>query len=260
MLRAARERRGLSLNQVAATTKISLAILEALEKNDVAKLPGGLFSRAFVRSFAEEVGLDPDQAVEAFAARATSRPMIGARSPAERVDDNEAFESNRQIAAAFVRLGAVSAVLVALIVYVGSVGRRPQPGGSSTPGGAAARGMQASAGNAGNAATSRETGSNAADGAATVSAAEETVIVALAATRNCDVSVSVDGGPVVDRHLEPGDRYVVKMRREATLSLADASAVAVTFDGAEARPLGGPGESVTIHLNPANIKDYLLIR
>jgi cytoskeleton protein RodZ len=257
MLRAARERCGLSLNQVAASTKISLAILEALEKNDVGKLPGGLFSRAFVRSFAEEVGLDPDKAVEVFAARAMSRPGVGARSTAERLDDNDAFESNRQIAATFVRLGAVSAVLAALIVYFGSVGRRPQSGAPGTIGAAAVRDLQASADKGGNVATSREAGSSAADGAAT---GNGTVIVTVAATRAGDISVSVDGGPIVDRHLEAGNRYTIEMRRDATLRLADASAVSVTFNGAEARPLGGPGEAVTIHLNPANIKDYLLVR
>ena len=59
-LRQARERRGISLRQIAASTKISAAALEALERNDISRLPGGIFSRAFVRSYAAEVGLDPD--------------------------------------------------------------------------------------------------------------------------------------------------------------------------------------------------------
>ena len=59
-LREAREGRGISLRQIATSTKISVAALEALERNDVSKLPGGVFSRAFVRSYASEVGLDPD--------------------------------------------------------------------------------------------------------------------------------------------------------------------------------------------------------
>src|SRR4051794_39535358 len=55
-LRAARERRGLSLRQIATATKISMLTLEALERNDLARLPGGIFSRAFVRAYALEVG------------------------------------------------------------------------------------------------------------------------------------------------------------------------------------------------------------
>ena len=69
MLRQARERRGLSLRQVAAITRIAPAALEALERNDVSKLPGGIFSRAFVRSYAVEVGLEPDATVQAFIVR-----------------------------------------------------------------------------------------------------------------------------------------------------------------------------------------------
>ena len=49
-LRAARERRGVSLRQIATATKISVSALEALERNDLSRLPGGIFSRAFVRS------------------------------------------------------------------------------------------------------------------------------------------------------------------------------------------------------------------
>src|ERR671922_1093815 len=65
-LRQARERRGISLRQIAASTKISAAALEALERNDISKLPGGIFSRAFVRSYAIEVGLDPEETVRDF--------------------------------------------------------------------------------------------------------------------------------------------------------------------------------------------------
>ena len=65
-LRQARERRGISLRQIASSTKIAAAALEALEKNDISKLPGGIFSRAFVRSYAVEVGLDPDETVKEF--------------------------------------------------------------------------------------------------------------------------------------------------------------------------------------------------
>src|SRR5262245_47305788 len=67
-LRQARERRGVTLRQIADSTKLSVAVLDALERNDFSRLPGGIFSRAFVRSFAAEVGLDPEQMVRDFLA------------------------------------------------------------------------------------------------------------------------------------------------------------------------------------------------
>ena len=68
-LREARERRGLSLRQIANATKISVGVLEALERNDISKLPGGIFGRAFVRSYASEVGLDPEATIQDFIAQ-----------------------------------------------------------------------------------------------------------------------------------------------------------------------------------------------
>lgn len=68
-LREARERRGLTLRVMADATKISVRALEALEKNDISRLPGGIFSRAFVRAYANEIGLDPEQAVAEFITR-----------------------------------------------------------------------------------------------------------------------------------------------------------------------------------------------
>ena len=58
-LRAAREQRGVSLRDIADSTKFSMAALEALERNDPSRLPGGIFMRSIVRAYASEVGLDP---------------------------------------------------------------------------------------------------------------------------------------------------------------------------------------------------------
>ena len=45
--------------------------------------------------------------------------------------------------------------------------------------------------------------------------------------------------------------------RELVLTAGDASALAVTLNGAEARPLGKAGQVVTARLNPSNFKEYL---
>jgi len=65
-LRAARERRGLTLESVTAKTKVPIALWEALERNDMANWPSGLFARAYVREYATLVGLDPEEVVEEF--------------------------------------------------------------------------------------------------------------------------------------------------------------------------------------------------
>ena len=60
-LKRAREERGLPLSDIANRTKISVTALDALERNDLSRLPGGIFGRAFVRAYATELGLDPDE-------------------------------------------------------------------------------------------------------------------------------------------------------------------------------------------------------
>jgi transcriptional regulator with XRE-family HTH domain len=59
-LRRERERRGVTLSQISEQTKLSVAILEGLELDDLSRWPGGIFRRAYSRSYATAVGLDPD--------------------------------------------------------------------------------------------------------------------------------------------------------------------------------------------------------
>src|SRR5437762_2590865 len=59
----AREAKGISLDQIAIETRISTRFLAAIENEEFHVLPGGIFNRGFIRSYAEKVGLDPDQAV-----------------------------------------------------------------------------------------------------------------------------------------------------------------------------------------------------
>ena len=65
-MRRHREERGITLRQIADATKLSVGALEALERNEISRLPGGIYSRAFVRSYALEIGLDPEQTVRDF--------------------------------------------------------------------------------------------------------------------------------------------------------------------------------------------------
>jgi hypothetical protein len=65
-LRAERERRGLALRTISDSTKVSVPLLEGLESDDISRWPGGIFRRAFVRSYSEAVGLDPDEVFRRF--------------------------------------------------------------------------------------------------------------------------------------------------------------------------------------------------
>jgi cytoskeleton protein RodZ len=123
-LRQARERRGISLRQIASSTKIAVAALEALERNDISKLPGGIFSRAFVRSYAAEVGLDPDETVMEFLDRFQQEPPPTAAAVAASIPEAEAeFENKRRMAALGVKIAVVAVPVVIAILYFTLRGR-----------------------------------------------------------------------------------------------------------------------------------------
>ncbi len=65
-LRAERERKDLSLQAIADETKIKISLLEGLEQDDLTFWPRGLFRRAWVRSYARAIGLDPERTVREF--------------------------------------------------------------------------------------------------------------------------------------------------------------------------------------------------
>ncbi len=56
-LRRERLQQGLDLQQVSETTKIGTRMLQAMEQNDFSKLPGGVFTRSFIRQYAVALGL-----------------------------------------------------------------------------------------------------------------------------------------------------------------------------------------------------------
>ncbi len=66
-LQAEREKRGFTLEQVSASTKIPLALLEGLERDDLSRWPKGLYRRAFFRTYVTALGLPPEPLAGEFA-------------------------------------------------------------------------------------------------------------------------------------------------------------------------------------------------
>ncbi|NOT25192.1 MAG: helix-turn-helix domain-containing protein [Acidobacteria bacterium] len=65
-LKAERDRRGITLQAIADSTKIGVSLLAALEHNDVSRWPKGIFRRAFVREYVSALGLPPEPIVAEF--------------------------------------------------------------------------------------------------------------------------------------------------------------------------------------------------
>jgi cytoskeleton protein RodZ len=65
-MRREREMRGITLESISRATKIRTHILEALEKEEFEKLPGGIVNKGFVRSYARFLGMNEEQVLKEF--------------------------------------------------------------------------------------------------------------------------------------------------------------------------------------------------
>jgi transcriptional regulator with XRE-family HTH domain len=63
-LRRLRLQRGLTLEQIAERTKVSVALWQGLEENDLSRWPSGVFVRAYVREYANMIGAEPDATID----------------------------------------------------------------------------------------------------------------------------------------------------------------------------------------------------
>ena len=53
-----RHNRGITLEQIAASTKISVRSLEAIERGEFRKLPGGIYNTSYIRQYARAIDYD----------------------------------------------------------------------------------------------------------------------------------------------------------------------------------------------------------
>jgi len=287
-LRQAREQRGVSLQELAVTTKISARVLEALERNDPSKLPGGIFSRSFVRAYAREVGVDPDVAVANFVSAFPDESGADEMPATASAVEAESFEQRRRVFRVVVRLLGV-AVLVAILAFIyysrfrpkflttgpdgprppaaGTVSQAPSlpqrpppapaPAPSELPGAALADAAQAAAtpptGQA-------ETGAPAATPSALPGAAasqQAPLVVVLTLTDPCWLSVNVDGARTPSRTAGAGERLEFAVQRSITMTAGNAAALSVTLNGRPARALGAAGQVVTTTIPASGYETFL---
>lgn len=85
-LKTHRERRGITLESIAESTKIKRSLLGALERGDVSQWPLGIFRRAFVRAYAGAIGLQADAVLAEFVQIFPEPGQEGAESRAAQIE------------------------------------------------------------------------------------------------------------------------------------------------------------------------------
>jgi cytoskeleton protein RodZ len=62
-LKRRREERDISLNEISESTRIGIRFLKAIDSDNYSILPGGIFTRSFIRAYAKQVGMNEDEAM-----------------------------------------------------------------------------------------------------------------------------------------------------------------------------------------------------
>ena len=68
-LKEEREKKNISLAQIASDTRISLRYLQCIEEGRFSDLPGGVYNRAFLKAYCESINIDPREILERYDAQ-----------------------------------------------------------------------------------------------------------------------------------------------------------------------------------------------
>jgi len=252
-LRKARLAHKRSLDDVCRSTKISASVLRAIENDDFAKVPGGLFTRGFLRAYASEVGLPPEETIQRYReefgpplqpAGFVAKPAaVTANNTAHRLTDPE-DDTTRTRRAQMVEFGVIALIVFACF----SLLRQPQPSrDEAAP--APAKAAAAAAPIEKPVATS-----------GVVAPAHDVLTLDIRLTGPCWLEASSDGERVVARLMNAGDRQTIRVRRDVTMRVGDPAAFAFSIDGVAGRAFGHAGRPETIQITRENYKSFLEAR
>ena len=121
-LRQAREARGISITEVAEQTRISRLYLESIENDDYRPLPGGIFNKGFVKSYARHVGVDEAEALSDYSRIIAEQDGVQGDEPKTYrpevlTDDSRSSSNLLTIIFAVVILGLMTWGILALVKY-----------------------------------------------------------------------------------------------------------------------------------------------
>ena len=249
-LKQARVARGISLAQIANVTRISVRSLEAVERNDFSRLPGGIFTRSFVRAYAGEVGLDPEVALRQFLDQCPDEMAAVPTATPESIDGPSA-RAEWQEKLSWRHLAFVAGVVALLVIGYYFVTRpRPEAAGAVAQSPVAASAADPAPSVATEAAGQPAKAAAVPQAVASPAAQAErtTLAVSLSASAKCWMSITADGRTVASRLFAAGERVDASANREVVVKVGDAGAAALTINGRHARSLGSAGQLVTVRI------------
>jgi cytoskeletal protein RodZ len=244
-LRRERELRGVSLQEISASTKIGVSMLKAIEDDRLDKLPQGLFVRGFIREYARFLALDEQKILTELSFHTSQAKVLESQAaePGERVSSRLAarLANGALIAGVF---GIVAAMILSPRLSGRLAGATPLPAplpavdapapSVSAPEPAAPVGTLV-ASNAGSVLPGTALSPSS-------SVLPQPLQLTLTATEDCWIGLDVGGDRVENRVLKKGESFSIVARQNASLAVGNAGGLLVAIDRGPARPLGNRGE------------------
>ncbi len=280
-LRREREMRGVTLEEISAATRISVRFLQAIESEEFPKLPGGIFSRSFVRSYARYLGLDEEHILSEYQLVAEPREdfslkRLGLTRPARDGKSSRSPVLTFVVAGVFLAGGYAvyhysrrvneSVIQNAARVAAAPAPNQPQtgsapatpaapPAAAATPAPVPTSGVEPSTQGSSEAGTAPPSPSTPEPDAAKPAEPKEGLVLQVAATERVWVGVQADGRTALQRILNPHEVETVKARQFFDVTIGNAEGIILTLNGETLKPLGRRGEVKSVHLTYDDLKN-----
>ncbi len=272
-LRAARERKNLTLEQIARDTRISLRHLKNLEEGRYGDMPGGAYNRAFLRSYCSCLELEPTGFLTRYETETgiLSEKAIKAK-PRREIPTSRPRRFPQLLVWSIMLLASITGLYFSRkwIAQVFSpyfsqppITRLPVSPPVPTPAPEVPKPSQTDQATPPAAATGEQppvTEPATPPAAAAVVPDEPppgTIRLRFEVTEPCWMSLKSDGSSVYSGTLRPGDTPFFDAKDQFEIVLGNAGGIKLKINGKPAKPLGSPGAVVKAVINAANIPDLL---
>jgi cytoskeleton protein RodZ len=241
-LRRERELRGISLREIADSTRISLRFLQAIEEDQFDRIPGEFFVRAILRSYVKSIGLDEHQVlnryqeVQSFEEQYQDREKENVTRPRKLPP----VLSRRRMKFVIAAIAVIAVGLALLYIFSLSPGKEPST-------------LQETKLPASLSVTLPEP-----QPAEAEAEPIRELRLRLDFVEETWLRVYADGKSAWDGIKTTGESLEVTAEREVLLNLGNAGGFGLTINGQTARPLGPRGAvRQDIRITPENYRDFL---
>lgn len=248
-LKNLREGKGKTLEEIAEKTKIAVSNLESLERDRYDLLPPRVFVKGFIRSYIQELGLDPEEGMKRFEEFSKQgelpdyggedHPVFHEKPPSASFVGSTWFTVTLT-AAGMISLSILLVTLVTRVIWNENETKpgRPsvtsvQPSGTGPPGTRGSAPVRGGEENVFTEAPRSQTGKK---------------ILEIKALANTWVRIEPDTGPAEELIMAPGDIQVFTAKNSFSLQTGNAGGIRLRYEGKEMPPLGKVNQSLSLTL------------